>query len=123
MVLVDLCIKKCFSCCIKLLFDCLDLPSLIHLQVPDVTCYTISEGEVVGGPLSANISLEAGETASAGCFHLSTCDKIRTIALIDKNIFPEMVSYVNYCVIKLSCVNELYFSMFFYCQCHISFHN
>ncbi|XP_071543580.1 uncharacterized protein [Panulirus ornatus] len=56
----------------------------------DITCYTVSEGEVINGAVSTNLSLEAGEVASAGCLHLLTCNKIKTTALINRDIFTKM---------------------------------
>ncbi|KAG7166511.1 hypothetical protein Hamer_G005623, partial [Homarus americanus] len=57
------------------------------VEVTDVTCHTVSEGEVFSGASPVNISLEAGEVASGGCLHHITCGRTRTTALINKTAY------------------------------------
>ncbi|XP_069168632.1 titin [Procambarus clarkii] len=57
-----------------------DITVSSSVEATDVTCYTVSEGEVLNCSTSVNVSMEAGEVTSSGYLQLLTCGSARTTA-------------------------------------------
>lgn len=57
-------------------------------EASDVTCYTVSDGEIISGAAVVNTSVEEGEVALTQHLHYLTSDSARTTAFINKTTEP-----------------------------------